>query len=525
MNGLKHPSFFRPASRPTSPAPLQPASQLDGDRYTHPLNKLSLSNFRRSTASSTTATPSVITSTPTAPLIQDGSYLETLALKLSEAVSKALSQPTGPANASEQVLGKRPIPQGRGQALGSLIATELKSTQDNLHLYRAIIRSLHRPLSVLLTNLSAHLMPLLSTPAFNSAPTIQAPGLNASQLHAIALAGFSEELLVVFDEFDLGTENDVRGEGLKSIREGLVSVINRVVNPLVGAIRNDLIPLMEALEKPNTNTAKPTAGTKGTTVLHPSIVTLQTLMPLYERVLRRCTTCTVTHTTLATLLISVLWKGFVALSHRPDIAASPPSSPDISPVMSVLRRRGSPTSTPSITPPPGRFTIKLPASRPPSPPSAVVLASAAGDCRALYEVLSLLPRPSADKPSTKLAGEAVSEAFEGLKHLGGLLEALQNKSKLPPAPNDLTTLTAELPTLIALPVILRAFLPKLQGVPEILGLSDEEYRKGCLSGFSRAEECAGVVAQRVLYVLRKDPGANETLTKWLEVEIMEVGED
>lgn len=368
-------------------------------------------------------------------------------------------------------------------------------------------------------------MPLLSTPAFNSAPTIQAPCLNASQLHAIALAGFSEELLVVFDEFDLGTENDVRGEGLKSIREGLVSVINRVVNPLVGAIRNDLIPLMEALEKPNTNTAKATTGNKGTAVLHPSIVTLQTLVPLYERVLRKCTTSTVTHTTLATLLISVLWKGLVALSHRPDIAASPPSSPDISPVVSALRRRGSPTTSPSITPPPGRFTIKLPTSRPPSPPGAVVLASAAGDCRALYELVSLLPRPSADKPSTKLAGEAVSEAFEGLKHLGGLLEALQTKSKLLPVANDLITLTAELPTLIALPVILRAYLPNLQGVPEMLGLSEEEYRKGCLSGFSRAEECASVVAQRVLYVLHKNSGANETPTKWLEVEIMEMGED
>lgn len=121
MNVLKNPSFFRPASRPTSPAPLPPVSQLDGDRSTHPINRLSLSNFRRSTASPFSTVTS--TSTPTAPLIQDGSYLETLALKLSEAVSKALSQPTGPANASEQVLGKRPIPQGRGQALGSLIAT------------------------------------------------------------------------------------------------------------------------------------------------------------------------------------------------------------------------------------------------------------------------------------------------------------------------------------------------------------------------------------------------------------------
>ena len=57
------------------------------------------------------------------PLVHDGSYLEALNLKLSEAVSKALAQPSGPANPGELVGGKRPIPTGRGRALGLVIAS------------------------------------------------------------------------------------------------------------------------------------------------------------------------------------------------------------------------------------------------------------------------------------------------------------------------------------------------------------------------------------------------------------------
>lgn len=56
------------------------------------------------------------------PLVQDGSYLEVLSLKLSEAVTKALAQPAGPALPCEQLGGKRPIPAGRGHALGAFIS-------------------------------------------------------------------------------------------------------------------------------------------------------------------------------------------------------------------------------------------------------------------------------------------------------------------------------------------------------------------------------------------------------------------
>ena len=119
MYTLKTPAFLKPASRPTSPAPT-PAPPADTapqatDRA-RAMSKLSFSNFKR-TASPLTRPSSTQT------LVHDGSYMEILSLKLSEAVSKALAQPAGPPAANEQVGGKRPIPAGRGRALGALISS------------------------------------------------------------------------------------------------------------------------------------------------------------------------------------------------------------------------------------------------------------------------------------------------------------------------------------------------------------------------------------------------------------------
>lgn len=119
INALKHPNFFRPSSRPASPAPapVQPDSLYPMDKAAHPLNK-ALNNFRRP---SPAPTPSPASTTPA--LVQDGSYLEMLSLKFGEGVSKALAQPTGLTNPAEMLAGKRPLPAGRGSALGALIAT------------------------------------------------------------------------------------------------------------------------------------------------------------------------------------------------------------------------------------------------------------------------------------------------------------------------------------------------------------------------------------------------------------------
>ncbi|KIM45109.1 hypothetical protein M413DRAFT_441779 [Hebeloma cylindrosporum] len=521
MNVLKHPSFFRPSSRPSSPAPAFVPSRPESTR---PLNKLS--SFIRQ---SPTPIPSPVPSHP--PLVQDGSYLEMLSLKLSEAVSKALMQPAGPPSANEQVPGKRPIPRGRGTFLGSLIASELNAAHDNAHLHRAVLRSLKRPFSVLLTDLSSQLLPLLSSPSFYAVPTVnnQFPFPNAVQLYVLSLAQFCEEIIQVFDELSLGTDLDVRGDGLKSTRDGFVSIVSRVVNPFIAGIRGELIPIIEALETTKLPAVTKTpAAAKTALIYHPSIVSLQILMPAYARALTTYASSTLSHATLASLLISILWKAMVALSHRVDTKGSPPLTPETSPLLSGKKGRAVST-TPPLTPPPGRFMIKLPPSRPPSPP-AVALPNIAADAKALYDLLVLLPRPSAAQGPTRLAKEAVDEAFEGLRTLPALLEAVKCKMEFSGnagiTAQTINHLTTEIPSLIALPIVLRAFGgPGTSSVASMLGISEDEYRKGCLSGFSRAEECAIPVARRVMEILQLDAPANEVVIKWLEIELLEMEEE
>lgn len=110
---FKNPSIFRSTSRPLSPL-SPPDSPLVTERAQRPTNVSP--NLKRPSL-----TPA--TSPSCAPLIQDGSYLEALDLRLNEAVSKALAHPSGPSVPSELVGGRRPIPTGRGRALGTLIAS------------------------------------------------------------------------------------------------------------------------------------------------------------------------------------------------------------------------------------------------------------------------------------------------------------------------------------------------------------------------------------------------------------------
>lgn len=127
MYTLKTPAFLRPASRPTSPAPPsgpgtapRPDPAVVPDRA-RAVSKLSFPNFKR------TASP---LSRPNSTLVHDGSYMEILSLRLSEAITKALAQSPGPGVPSELLAGRRPIPAGRGRALGELIAACVFSRCD-----------------------------------------------------------------------------------------------------------------------------------------------------------------------------------------------------------------------------------------------------------------------------------------------------------------------------------------------------------------------------------------------------------
>jgi len=68
---------------------------------------------------------------------------------------------------------------------------------------------------------------------------------------------------------------------------------------------------------------------------------------------------------------------------------------------------------------------------------------------------------------------------------------------------ELGALSADFPALIALPILLNAYgFTSERGGPRsvasLLGLPEERYNLGCLTGFGRAEECTAAVGQRVL---------------------------
>ena len=382
-----------------------------------------------------------------------------------------------------------------------------------------------------MTNLSNNLLRLLSSSEFLNppAPTIQAPDLNPTQAHALSFATLAGELLEVFDELGLGLDSDVRGDGLKSTREGLLSVTTRVIHPLVAGIKAELTTLVEALESPAPNLApKPATTSKVVVTQHPSVITLQAVVPIYARALMRYFSTTSTQSHLACLEISVVWRALVALAHRTPSQLAPPSSPNLA---LVGVKKGRPAgNTPPNTPPSTRFIPKLPPSRPPSPPTPT-MPPVVSDARAVCDLLSSLPRPADDRESTRLAREAVSDACGGLKALLRLMESVQTSTthSTEDLAHELGTLTADLPTLISLPILLNAYVftgdkggPR--SVPSILGLPEERYRRECLTGFGRAEECTAAVGQRVLDVLSNQPGllsdaVAEAVVRWLKSEI------
>ena len=92
--------------------------------------------------------------------------------------------------------------------------------------------------------------------------------------------------------------------------------------------------------------------------------------------------------------------------------------------------------------------------------------------------------------------------------------------------HELGALTADFPTLIVLPILLNAYVFTSEkggprSVASMLGLPEERYRLGCLTGFGRAEECMAAVGQRVLDVLTNQPRlssdpAGEGVIWWLK---------
>jgi len=197
----------------------------------------------------------------------------------------------------------------------------------------------------------------------------------------------------------------------------------------------------------------------------------------------------------------VVWRALVALAQRTPSHLTPPSSPNLA-LTGVNGKKGRAVgTTPPTMPSSTRFHLKLLPSRPPSLPlPQTVVPPITGDTQAVCDLLSSLPGPDANKETTRLAREAVRDACDGLKALLRLMEFVQTPVSTirgtEELAHELGDFTADLPTLIALPILLNAYVfTSERGAPRsfasLLSLPEERYRVGCLTGFGRAEVYGG----------------------------------
>ncbi|KAG8727501.1 hypothetical protein FRC11_013032, partial [Ceratobasidium sp. 423] len=379
-------------------------------------------------------------------------------------------------------------------------------------LLRASLRTLHRPLNVLLTNVSTLLAPLVVAAPTNVLAGTGWVSLGASQAHALSLATLVAELLESLDALPTDCAK-VGGEGLRSIKQGLEGVISRVVQPVLTAVRTELQVLVDQLEVG-------LGGKKDNPLVGAVAVAIKVLARVAS------VPGPVAGGAIAACEIGIVWRAMVALAHRPThsprlstkssglLKSSPPNKP--APLKSTLPKR----LTPPNTPPPTRFL--LPTSRPPSPPASVSpAAQLAHDAKVVLGLLDGMPRPAGED-----AKEAVGEAFGAFTRFVDVLgllsfptldkaqliklidgESLPTQSpSLAPnsSPGSSTDDQDELPALLVIPTLLAG-----KSVASILGIDEAAYRERCLSGFGRAEASEGVVLRAVLARLDEADGVKK----------------
>ncbi|EJT97402.1 hypothetical protein DACRYDRAFT_119506 [Dacryopinax primogenitus] len=467
-------------SRPTSPAPTGgeaiPTSYAPdlqrGVSLSRPLNALMRPSLKEAT------------DVGNAGLVAE-SYCTLLGMKLNEAVAKALMGGTeGPVWDR-----RRSVPWGKGKSLGMLISGEFTNGSNSVDTFtqRAILRTVQRPLSVLLSNIQGLLTPLLASPQFLPTSPLP-PSLSAAQVHALALAAFAGELS---DALLIPNVPRFVNEGLAPYRAQLSALETRAGLPIVAALKGILVGLAVDLENA-------TAGIKE----HGSLAALNQSVVGASKLLQRLLGAEPTDKRqiwAAELLANVAWEGMVSLVYRPRatmraIFPERKSSPPLGITHAAER-----VDVPS------RFGIKQLVSRPvtPSVPQRPVTPSTLSrDAHALQSFVTALSNSCAVFTNS-LASELRSEALLSLAQLHTLF------SLAPPS-----TLV-DIPELELLPsaIVLTYLLPEGK-VASLLGMDAGTFRGRCLKDENSAERCEQAVEQVVRdWVADKDGWA--AVHRWL----------
>lgn len=99
-----------------------PTEDMSVQHRTTPLSRIqNLTPFTKRSAHTPTPTPPP-TPIPSA-IVQDGTYLNTLGLKLNEAATRALVTSTSSGSGPDSFKGRKPLPAGRGRFFAALIET------------------------------------------------------------------------------------------------------------------------------------------------------------------------------------------------------------------------------------------------------------------------------------------------------------------------------------------------------------------------------------------------------------------
>ncbi|PVF95404.1 hypothetical protein CPB86DRAFT_817227 [Serendipita vermifera] len=584
---------LRAQSRPASPAALpnpvhEPNNLMSSSGYNGPklaqtsglVEEQSQQRPTSAMARIQSLAPFHKRATPTPPptpvpstIVQDGTYLNTLGLKLNEAASRVLvtANGTGP----DVWKGKKPLPSGRGRQFAALIETELDASQGNSNLRHAILRLLPRSLSVVISTLSAQISQFIPTPGFVPSSVMALP--HPATLHALAYANFAAEVLETFVTYKLGTTN----QDLIITRTSLEAIVTRVTSPLFTQMQTEMAALIEPLGHRSTSGTSSPSSFSGAKLPkpHPAIATINQHLPHFAKALKRCTfpSCASTQSALASFFITSIWQALVQIAHRQPpvkgsqvsltgIGPTPPHSPPVkkaslpaSPSMKKLTPPSSPLPKKRVLPlsdSPPKLSLRLRqvpsagslVSRAASPdirnkdhglvmtvyPSTSWLASSLVDAKAILDLLASteLPRPS----ESSLAREAVDEAVERLATFKEWLAGpVMDGGKL------IEHVPEDLPLLIVLPLVMtEAWLDySAQGNGEseyvcmgrLIGYENNDaYRRNVLCGFGRAEECEAIVGGRVLERLKAmdrweapNNGSGEGwiggLVRWLESQL------
>jgi len=413
---------------------------------------------------------------------QGGGYMDVLGSRFNETVNKA--------SAGVDFKAKKGFKKGAGWGVGEAVVKyvtriaprheliarrELPFPPSDAYLIRAVLRTAVRSLSIYITRLESLLFPALTDPAFGLplnlvSTSTHAHPLNPVQYFALSIGHAAWESCEVLEEMiETGTWPRFLQETLRPVMDKLDLIVGKVIQPLLGGLKRDLIGSLARTEGTSPSGGKiiglatvpapasnipvarehsnqplsrlskePSQGGTSRQLAIP--VTLQhfaSRVDMSRKVLEIVAgPCQDDGEGWVTgVVVAVVWKGMCVVSEK-DQGATDPRPPSPGSVSKALRDIGKESeaapavvASPALSGVTAKFTTMLPSraqSRAPSPPRSINRYDPMTHYLFSFESLvkrlvnNLVPPPSTTAPidpkSTEhLAREALHEALEALE--------------------------------------------------------------------------------------------------------------